>query len=238
MKPSSLLLFDIDGTLLNAGELSVEAYKKAFFDVLGESYNIRAIECSGRTDPYIVASVLELNKTNKEKDRQIIKAVHDRFVEHIKKLVKNGYRVELLPNVLPVLERLHQQDDIAIGLLTGNLREGAFAKLQAAGIDYFFDFGAFGSDNVDRNKLGDIARKRAQQKFNTLFSQENIWVIGDTVHDITCARSAGFHIAAVASGKTPYSTLAYAEPDLLFEQLSLANLDQITDNRQIGGVCL
>lgn len=228
--PRILFLFDIDGTLINAGELSVEAYKAAFLEILGEPYSIRVVDCAGRTDPFIVQSVLSVYRPDLASDAGIAARIFSRFLFYMHTAVAQGYKADLLPQVFEVLELLQQESSAAFGLLTGNLEQGAYCKLAAAGIDAYFDFGAFGSDHSDRNMLGPIARTRAEMKYNTAFDPSNIWIVGDSVHDISCAKAAGFRSLAVATGRTDRSSLVECDPDLAFDRLTAAPFSAIIED--------
>jgi phosphoglycolate phosphatase-like HAD superfamily hydrolase len=114
---------------------------------------------------------------------------------------------------------------VALGLLTGNLVEGAKLKLTHYGVWDFFEFGAYADDHHDRNRLGDFARARAQEKHGIEFAPENIYVLGDTPHDITCGRAIGAKTVAIATGHHSHEQLAACSPDYLFDDLS--NLPQV-----------
>jgi phosphoglycolate phosphatase-like HAD superfamily hydrolase len=138
--------------------------------------------------------------------------------------VRDGYKADILPGVPEVLESLRGDARAIVALLTGNLMEGARNKLQAAGLLHYFPeqsfgYSAFGSDHRERDRLGLIALRRLHQSFGQL-EPDAVWIIGDSVHDISCARAAGFRVLAVASGTTPRDILAEQEPDILVDALS------------------
>ncbi len=126
----------------------------------------------------------------------------------------------LLPGMLPLLEALRMRDDTVLGLLTGNLERGAALKLTHYGVNHFFDFGAFADDHHDRNALGPFARSRARERHGIDFAPERIFVLGDTPHDISCARSIGARAVAIATGKFTTAELAAYQPDFVFEDAS------------------
>ena len=138
----------------------------------------------------------------------------------------------VLPGVKEILERLHPREDRVLGLLTGNLREGARLKLQYFGLWDYFEFGAFADDHHDRNELGAFARARAAEKHGHDFEVARIDVIGDTEHDIACGKVFGARTIAVATGTRSREILAQHKPDFLFNDFSkvddvMARLDKI-----------
>lgn len=125
----------------------------------------------------------------------------------------------VLPGVQPLLELLAQRDGVLIGLLTGNIPEGAERKLRHFGLWHYFRFGAYGHACFDRD---DVAHEASRQWCAFLPNDSNpqhVWVVGDTPHDIRCARSIGAKSLAVATGRFSHSQLAACRPDLVVETL-------------------
>ena len=129
----------------------------------------------------------------------------------------------LLPGIVELLNALKPRPHLAVALLTGNLARGAQIKLTHYGIWEFFEFGAYADDNADRNQLGKYARARALEKHGVEFQPENIFVIGDTPHDIDCGRAFGAKTVAIATGNFTSEQLASHDPDFLFDDLSNVN---------------
>ena len=123
-------------------------------------------------------------------------------------------------NGLPLLEALRSREDIVLALLTGNLERGAKLKHTHYGVWHYFEFGAFADDHHDRNALGPFARARARERHGFEFPPERIFVLGDTPHDIACARAIGARAIAIATGKFKSAELAAHQPDFLFENAS------------------
>jgi phosphoglycolate phosphatase-like HAD superfamily hydrolase len=119
-----------------------------------------------------------------------------------------------------LLESARDRGDAAVGLLTGNLRRGAEAKLTSRDLWRYFPFGAFADDSEDRDQLGPHALRRAQAHHGVDFAPANTWVIGDTPHDVVCARAFGARALAVATGKHPAAQLQSLRPDAVFENLA------------------
>jgi phosphoglycolate phosphatase-like HAD superfamily hydrolase len=222
-----VFLFDIDGTLLHGGGLSVESYCSAFTHIFGEPYSIRAVDCSGRTDPWIVRAVLRhYGLTEFAEDGSILEEIFRHFLTAMRAMVDAGYQAEVLPGVREALDFLGSTPGVTRALLTGNLKEGARLKLQAAELlQYFgeesFALGAFGSDHHERERLAAIALDRLRHALGDSLQARDVWIVGDSIHDISCARAAGFRVLAVASGSTPRAELADKNPDILIDALDV-----------------
>ena len=126
----------------------------------------------------------------------------------------------VLDGVRALLAAAAARDDIAQGLLTGNIRRCAEIKLGFHGLWSLFAFGAFADDGELRNELGPHALRRAQDHHGVTFPAEQIWVIGDTTHDIACGKIIGARTIAVATGNYSYEALAAAQPTALLRDLS------------------
>ena len=199
MKPA-LILFDIDGTLLLSGRAGLRAMTRAFQQVFGITDAFRGENFGGRTDSYLVSKALQtagLPDTPEQHDR-FRSAYVPLLAEEIQHPGTGHYG--LMPGARELVEALHQHDDLHLALLTGNYREAAEIKLQHFEIWDFFEWGAFSDDHHDRNELVPIAKSRAETYDIPPDAIERVIVIGDTPHDIDCARVAGARSIAVATG--------------------------------------
>lgn len=125
----------------------------------------------------------------------------------------------VLPGVGELLDDL-QEDGATLGLLTGNIADGAWAKLSHYGLKGYFDFGAFGDDHHDRNKLGPVALERAMRCHSREFDSASTVVIGDTPKDIACGKAMGAVTLAVATGGFSVEQLQSYQPDHVVEDLA------------------
>jgi phosphoglycolate phosphatase len=212
-----LLLFDIDGTLLTSGGAGIHALRRGFKDRFGIDDNLREIEIAGRTDSAIARQVLAKHALPETAEN--LAAFFDGYLHHLALLLpeKQG---RLLPGVLQLLDALRSQAEAVLALLTGNLARGAELKLTHYGVWHYFEFGAYADDHHDRNQLGHFARARAKERHGIEFPPERIFVLGDTPHDVSCARAIGAQAVAIATGNYPRERLAAAAPDFLFDDLS------------------
>lgn len=216
-KKTSLILFDIDGTLLTSGGAGERALRLGFAHAFGIKDDLHYLSVAGRTDSGIARQVLTHNGL------QVTPENLERFFNGYLHFLPNQLLErpgQLLPGILNLLQELRKRTHLAVGLLTGNLERGAKFKLQHYGVHEFFEFGAFADDHHDRNQLGAFAKTRAETLHTTSFAPENIYILGDTPHDVECARSIGAKAVAVATGVFNCEQLAEYQPDFLFSDLS------------------
>lgn len=225
MENKRILLFDIDGTLLDMQGEGRRLMCRALRQVFGVAGPSGAYDMSGKTDWQIVVDLMTLAGIEPqivEAGLRDVFAVYSRLVAH--KL--SGLQICPLPGVLPLLERLKMLPVFELGLLTGNVREAVPPKLRAAGIDpMIFCFGAFGSENIDRNRLPFLALERLAALRNAPADSNSVLVIGDTPLDIACARHAGMKVLSLATGRYDREALARHHPDFLLDDL--ADLDAV-----------
>lgn len=211
-----LLLFDIDGTLLRVDGGGQTAIVRAVENATGHTVSLENISFSGRTDPNIVRDVLTTNGLPATEN--LLSDVIRAYVEIAQETI-HSENVMPLSGASPLLSRLANREDTALGLVTGNVEPIAFHKLRAAGFADHFSVGGFGSDHANRSKLPGLAARRATEQTGHAFSVENAVVIGDTGHDIVCARRAGARAVAVCTGSPSSSDLSSNDPDLLLNDL-------------------
>jgi len=217
MPAKRLLLFDIDGTLVNTGGAGVESLKATVRNRFGTEDDLRDIEIAGKTDRAIMRDILRKHQVDPTEENIISFA--GEYIDGLP-LCLARTRGRILPGIQQLLERLKPRPHIVLALLTGNLQEGARLKLQHYGLWDFFEFGAFADDHHDRNQLGAFARKRAQLKHGHDFDAADIDVIGDTNHDIACGNAFGARTIAVATGSWSRERLQDCTPHFLFDDLS------------------
>jgi phosphoglycolate phosphatase-like HAD superfamily hydrolase len=126
----------------------------------------------------------------------------------------------ILPGIAELLKQLSPRTDVAVGLLTGNVRDGARLKLGHYGLYEHFAFGGFGDHHMDRDDVAREALEVACRHLGCWVNRDCSWVIGDTPLDIRCARAIGVRVAAVATGWHSREQLAAEKPDLLFDDLA------------------
>ena len=211
----TLLLFDIDGTLLTTGGCGERALRLAVRDTFGVEDDLHEIEIAGRTDTGIARQLLR--KYGRTETDAEITALLGNYLRHLPTLLPAA-QGRLLPGVETLLAALKQRTDVVLALLTGNLERGAEHKLSHYRVWEHFEFGAFADDHHERNKLGPFALARARERGHA-FDLSRTFVIGDTPHDISCARAFGARAVAVATGVFSTDHLAPHTPDVLLDDL-------------------
>lgn len=209
-----LLLFDIDGTLLRVTGGSRRALLEAVSTVTGSSVSIDGVSFAGRTDPAIFRDVLAKNEIAVAAPD--FNAILQTYAEVAQETIRPT-DVEVLPGVCRLLAVLGRRRDVALGLVTGNVRPVANHKLEVAGLREPFLAGAFGSDHSKRKSLPPLAIQRVADQTAIAFSRETTVVVGDTPHDIRCAQQSGLRSVAVCTGRPNRAALAACTPDLLLD---------------------
>ncbi len=215
-----LVLFDIDGTLVLTGAAGLRAMNAACEEVLGRSDALEGIPVAGRTDRIILTEVAE--RDGRPLDEELLADLRERYVRHLAREIElpGKGRKGIMPGIRPLLDDLQERDDVFLGLLTGNFEAGARIKLEHFDLWRYFRCGAFGDDAADRNALVPFALGRAKGCGLPDLSAEHILVVGDTPHDIACARAVGAVPVAVATGSFDVAQLRAAGADIVFQDLS------------------
>lgn len=212
-----LILFDIDGTLIDSGEAGTRALNLAFEEVFSIPDAFKGISMAGKTDIQIMREALRIHGLDSENGN--IETLCKGYLRHLKKEIENPRR-HLKPYAGEVLKDLSGKEDFVLGLLTGNIREGARIKLGPFGIHQYFTLGAFGDDDEDRNRLLPVAVKRFREVYKKDINYKDCIVIGDTPRDVECAKVHGAIAIAVATGPYSYETLLNSGADLVFSDMS------------------
>ncbi len=212
-----LVLFDIDQTILHSGGAGEKALTLALRDRFGREETLENIEIAGKTDVWIAHRIFEAHGI--EPHPENVERFLDGYLGHLRtELARNQGR--LLPGFPEIIDAMARLPNVAVGLLTGNLRRGAELKLRHYGVLDRFTFGAFADDSHERNLLGPFARKRAMEAHGTDIRNGDIYIIGDTPHDIACAKAIQARSVGVATGRYSRAALEAAGADFVFDDLS------------------
>jgi phosphoglycolate phosphatase len=216
-----LVLFDIDGTLLRSEGLGRSSMRNALSEVFGSAGD-DSYRYDGKTDKQIVRELMKIEGHSDEVIDDRMERLLARYVGGLDERIATGnYAVRILPGVAELLDELEKQSDIALGLLTGNVVEGARRKLAAAGLSFDrFTVNAFGSDQEHRPNLPAVAQQRASETLGVELERGAMIVIGDTPADIACGRSLGAKAIGVATGNYSVDDLREHEPYAAFADLS------------------
>ena len=196
---TTLLLFDIDGTLLLSGGAGKRALNATFEEQFGAAGAFDGIPVAGRTDPLLLNDALARHGLTAAADARA--RFHDRYCELLAQRIHDPLpRKGLMPGVRELLAGLEQRAGLRSALLTGNFARAARIKLEYFGLWRHFACGAYGDDAASRDELAPVAMARARNCGIDVRSPAQVVVIGDTPLDIRCARAAGAWSVAVATG--------------------------------------
>lgn len=217
-----LVLFDIDGTILLTAGAGRRAIVTAIGEAVGPSTALHQVRFDGKTDPQIVTELLEAAGHSGPHEAERVNALCRRYVALLElELQRPSNRTTVMPGILALLDRLEAESGVVLGLLTGNLAEGAFLKLKSGGLDpRRFRVGAYGSDAAHRPALPPIAARRAEPYFGWVPSGSEVVIIGDTPADIACGECISARAVGVATGAYSLSDLEACGPHVVFENLS------------------
>lgn len=198
-----LVLFDLDGTLVNAGGAGRTSLRKAIKELYGVEPEFDHSLISGRTDLDNFSIVYSLIKKGKKPTAAEMKKMKAKYLEILPTEVHAVVRCkkyDLVPGVEKFLKMLAKDKDVILGLGTGNLEEGAKIKLEPSKLASYFTVGGYGEDGQTREEMLQAAVKRAEKKFKTKMEPDQVYVIGDTHRDICAAKNCGFHSAVLTNG--------------------------------------
>jgi phosphoglycolate phosphatase-like HAD superfamily hydrolase len=225
----TLLLFDIDGTLLDTRGAGQRAMRRVGQRLFGEHFTFEGVPFAGMLDPVIYRQAADRNRLA-EADQH-----HERFrgaylPELAGELERAGDDVTPCPGIHALLAavRKHQEavttsgaGTFILGLLTGNYADAAPLKLRAVGIDpLIFTLNAFGDEAPTRPDLVALALAKFRGRYGRPIDPRRVFVIGDTEHDIDCAKAHGCVSLAVATGRSRAEELARHGPDAVFTDLT------------------
>ncbi len=211
-----LILFDIDGTLIDSGGAGTRSLNLAFKKVFSIEDAFSSISMAGKTDAQIIKEGLNKHGILIDGNLDI---VVEAYIQHLRKEINNN-RKYIKPGIYEILEKLSFIKDAALGLLTGNLESGARIKLEPFKLNKYFPSGAFGSDDEDRNNLLPLAIKRFEELVQEKIDMDECIIIGDTPRDVECAHIYGAMCIGVATGPYSLDELIEAGADYVVSDLS------------------
>jgi phosphoglycolate phosphatase len=218
-RASTLILFDIDGTLVLTGGAGGRAMSRAFEEVFAIANAFTGIQMAGRTDAWILNDAVLAHAILPEP--LLFDTFRAAYLRHLAiELQKPGTaRKGLMPGVRELLETLAAREDLYLALLTGNYEAGARMKLEYFDLWKYFPCGAFGDDAPHRNVLVPIALKAVQACGGPAFDPAAAIVIGDTPLDVACAAHVGARSLATATGSHSVEELSAAGADVVLPDL-------------------
>ena len=225
-----LVLFDIDGTILWTDGAGRRAIRQALIAEMGTAGPIdQGYRLDGKTDPQIVRELMTAAGHPDAESEERIQKVCRSYVSVLEReLASSQAATRLFPGIAPLLDELDRRGDALVGLLTGNVVDGAALKLRAAGVDPTrFRVGAYGSDAAVRSDLPPIAVRRAKPLMGRQPTGDEVVIIGDTPADVTCGQCVNARAIGVATGHYSAGDLRAAGAFHAFEDLS--DVDAVLD---------
>lgn len=219
-----VILFDIDGTLINGNGMGRLAFEKALSKMLNTHIDLSSVDFHGRVDTDVMQDFLKKQGYSIKDISLLIPKIFDLYTVYLSAFsISQNKQFQLLPGTADLLETLGNS---VIGLITGNIVKGAFIKLGATGIGRYFPYGVggFGDDDRNRSNLIKIAIQRIKKYYRNIKFNE-VMIVGDSFRDIEAVQNCDLHdvklhSVAVATGKMSSDELAEYKPDFLFEDLS------------------
>ncbi|MBI5408383.1 MAG: haloacid dehalogenase-like hydrolase [Nitrospirae bacterium] len=212
-KMKNLILFDIDGTLITAGGAGTRSLNLAFHALFKIEDAFKDITMAGKTDIQIIKEGLDTHGFSMDGN---VDKMTEMYLQFLQEKINNPWKM-MKPGIVDLLDLL-KDHGMPLGLLTGNLKEGARIKLAPFRLNEYFLDGAFGSDDEDRDNLLPIAVEKFARR-GYAFSLRQCIVIGDTPRDVRCAKIHGAYCVAVATGPYPKDELLKTDADIVFDSL-------------------
>ena len=219
MRPR-LVLWDVDGTLVDSARIGRDAFVEAFEAIVGHPPT-EIVPFAGRTDIEIAHDLLRVSGV--DGGEELLDRFEDELVRAMaKRLDELSERGRALPGTAAALERLHGEPGAIQSLLTGNVERNAMLKLQPFGLARWIEFGcgAYGSDHRVRGELVAIARTRTERAHGVTLDARDVVLIGDTPLDVAAAREGGARAVAVATGPYDEDQLAGTGADVVLPDLA------------------
>lgn len=214
----TVLLFDVDGTLVRTGGAGTRALRAAFDAVHDAPDATASVDVRGNTDGSIVAAGLRALGLQPSADA--VSAIISAYLNALEVEIASSRGYQVMPGVVELLEWLAPSATHALGLGTGNHARGASIKLARGGLDRYFGFGGYGSDSADRPTLIQRGAERGAASLGRGRDTCRVVVLGDTPHDVSAARAIGADVIAVATGGHTLEELAACSPDLVVPTLA------------------
>jgi len=220
-----LILFDIDGTLVNTGHAGTRAFAKTFATEFNLHHGSEKMKFAGRTDVSLVREFFRIHGLDESPGH--FRQFFDRYVFWLDQILAHstGHACPGVFELIRDLQSLPQPP--MLGLLTGNIQLGAEIKLRRYGLWEVFQFGGFADDHEDRNHIAVAALQRGRRVLGQSLQPQEIIVVGDTPYDVRCGKFIGAKTLAVATGGARLEELQACTPDWALENLTHVRFGEI-----------
>jgi phosphoglycolate phosphatase len=211
-----VVLFDVDGTLVDTGGSGTRSWSAAFEKVYGVPADIGDYSSAGQTDPQVARATFE-GVLDRDPSQDELSSLYAQYLLHLSEDIWTSEKYRVLAGAEQTLVRL-EEAGVMLGLVSGALEGAARTKLMPANLNRYFLFGAYGTDSPDRARLTSIAIEKAT-RLHTQLTPAQVFVVGDTPLDIAAARAAGAVSVGVASGAYSTDQLEAAGAEHVLESL-------------------
>jgi phosphoglycolate phosphatase len=198
MRPT-VLLWDIDGTLISTAGVGRQAIVRTFQQRFGRG-DVVSFPFDGMTDPIILRQGMEALGLSEAEAQREIPATLAAYLLVLEDLCTSADGFSIHAGIEAALDACRGRAGLAVGLGTGNVEIGARLKLERVGLNQHFAFGGYGSDHGDRAQLLAVGAQRGAARLGLDRAACRVVVIGDTPKDIAAARAIGAECIAVATG--------------------------------------
>ncbi len=216
MSGVTVVLFDIDGTLLDMRGAGRKSFVRALEKVFGWQDDIQYVNFAGNTDLNVLQQVTDHH------GHRMTREEHRRFLKQLPlELEQTASEAQLIiyPGVAKLLERLSADPRAVLGLVTGNFKSCAEIKLKQFNLHNHFVLGAFGDEHADRQEIAALALQRVRESLQTDQKVRACFLIGDTPFDIAAAKRIHATAIGVATGKFDAVALRAAGADHVLTDL-------------------
>jgi phosphoglycolate phosphatase-like HAD superfamily hydrolase len=218
-----LVLWDIDRTLLYAGDVDQQVYREVYTDLLGERPAKLPARGTGVTTPTTLRQFFFGNGVTSTRIEDLTRTAAHLLPEYLlqrRALLREQGMV--MPGAVEALRAVSNDPRFVSTVVTGNLMPIARIKLETFGLHTYLDLdvAASASDDSHRPRLVGIAQERATARYSTQFTNGNTVSVGDSLEDVRTARLGGCRLAAVASGTTPAAQLQRAGANVVLHDLT------------------
>jgi len=217
-----LVLFDLDGTLMLSGGAGMRGMSRAFRDLYGVENSFEGISPDGKVDPGLFREMAANHDVDLGPDEQTnLDRLRESYTEHLAEEMPKSEAAVLMPGFPELLNRLSGMSGVELGLLTGNYEQTARIKLDRFGLNVYFPFGAFGSDDDIRENLVPLAVARAEEHTGRQIGMgPHVIIVGDTPRDVACGKAHGARTVAVATGSYDVESLLETGADIALQDFS------------------